>query len=153
MLKNFKKGLIVVSVLFLLLLATSFTDSNVAIAGGFTKECTNFNFPDTNVGRGIFAGDMKADCTKDGTLAPTPPFALSNYVGINNEGQLIWKKSGFYGIFCLNRRMVYEINIDDWRLEANCRHPGVGTRKISKLSINERISNQNGTLVYDGPPL
>lgn len=119
--------------------------------GGFANKCEDFQLATPN---------LKAKCPGIHCHASPPPTQLSssnkqatqveqsvinldNYV-TNNDGNLQWKRGGGFS------KTVSDCYLRGPVIHCSTRTIRGGWRS-SELNLNERIANNNGNLVYDGP--
>lgn len=137
-------GAIVVSTALLtsgtLLLASS------AMAGGFSGSCENLKLQFPTSG-GVF---LEADC-KDETGNPNhSTINLNDYIA-NMNGDLVWLENGNFSATCDRPELagIGSQSTNSATLVVMCRTGGYIPFQPNRFNLDERITNRNGTLVYE----
>ncbi|WP_196525815.1 CVNH domain-containing protein [Nostoc commune] len=136
MLKKLSKNFQVIGVYFFTLLAISFMQPNVAVAGGFSRTCSR---PTSDIVGGRFI--MRAACRARNGEQRQPELAISDYIA-NYNGNLAWASLGKFNASC------EQIEIDGNELKAKCKDV-TGALKDTSINLDEKISNQDGVLAAD----
>ena len=117
-----------------LFIGLAFSSSSALAEGNFAASCNNIK---------LDAPSLSAYCRSINHDSNRTSINLNGYI-INSNGHLIWQRNGN---FSKSAKSCYL-----WKTTLNCQLRSAGGQWLhSELNLNNRISNSNGNLIYDGP--